>query len=238
MSNTNSIDVEDFAEAWALALNFVTKRGESIVFGDPEEPKPAKDSCQLIRLSGNAIKQIKAKICHPDYPFSGKRLSEYCKTFTREYVADWNEQDVETRFSYLYMDRFISPYDQVQLLRTQLKVQKESGVNSNRHIMTTWRPSEDLGSGTPPCLQIVQVRYQGNNKVSVWVTWRSRDLFSAWQSNVIALVDMLYREVLTPNGCEIGELIDFSTSLHIYESDLTAATKVPLPVKPAIPSLR
>lgn len=61
----------------------------------------------------------------------------------------------------------------------------------------------------------------------------SRDLFSAWMSNIIAIVDMLNREVLKPNSLRIIKLVDFCNSLHIYDRDWESAKKVRLvPVNP------
>jgi thymidylate synthase len=69
--------------------------------------------------------------------------------------------------------------------------------------------------------------------VDVHFTWRSRDLFTAWQSNIICLTEMLNREVVKPNNCRIVRIIDYSDSLHLYARDIADAKKVSLvPVSP------
>ena len=75
------------------------------------------------------------------------------------------------------------------------------------------------------------IRYLGDHEVDVHFEYRSRDLWGAFPANLCALVEMLYREVLTPNKCEIKRIVDYSDSLHIYENDLDAARKV-APISP------
>ncbi|NIA12244.1 MAG: hypothetical protein GWP10_21630, partial [Nitrospiraceae bacterium] len=48
----------------------------------------------------------------------------------------------------------------------------------------------------------------------------------------IAIIDMLNREVIRPNGCRIVKLVDYSDSLHIYESEKGAERVKLLPVIP------
>lgn len=67
-------------------------------------------------------------------------------------------------------------------------------------------------------------------KAEFHVTWRSRDLFSAWNSNMIALIKTLMKEIFKPNNLELIRVIDFCNSLHIYEGDWESAKQV----KPAI----
>ena len=63
--------------------------------------------------------------------------------------------------------------------------------------------------------------------------WRSRDLFAAWNSNMVGLLTMIRREVLDPNNLKLVKVVDFCNSLHIYEADWEEASKVkPLPKSP------
>ncbi|MEA3295711.1 MAG: thymidylate synthase [Patescibacteria group bacterium] len=219
------IEEGNFHTAWLKAVRNVLKKGAPITFGSEKEPKYALDTCQIIELYGPAIKQIKSKSTHPQFPF--QRIEEYCEEYTRGYLAEYPKKPEIQKFVYLYFERFAqyndASLDQVVLLKDQLAEQIRSGIPSNRDQMITWQPGIDLGSKSPPCLQRVWIRYLGNEKVILHYTWRSRDLFSAWQANIIALTDMLYREVLKPNNCEIVKLIDFCDSLHIYKSDMQSA---------------
>jgi hypothetical protein len=40
----------------------------------------------------------------------------------------------------------------------------------------------------------------------------------AWQANLIAIVDCINREIVKPNRCTIGRVVDFSDSLHLYDN--------------------
>ena len=224
----NVIKETDFHNAWKLALEFVLKNEYEIPFGDIKNPKKAWDSTQVICLSKNAIRQIEQKEIHPDYPF--KLVDNYCNELTREYLKDYeNKSDLE-KFVYLYFERLVEPIDQLAFMKDNLGKQISSGVRSNQCQAITWRPEEDTISGSPPCLQRIQVLWSEPDQVDVRFSWRSRDLFGAFQSNLVALVSMLNREVIHPNGCKIRSIIDYSDSLHVYITDLEAARNVRWPI--------
>ena len=210
-----AIDATDFHNAWARAVRYVLRNGTDITIGDVAKPKAIRDSCGTIVMTGNAIKQVEAHEIHPQYPF--KHVAQYCETFTREYLEEYVKKTGDARFSYLYFERLASWVgDQIECLRFGLQAQVQSNIASNRNQAITWDFVIDGDSGSPPCLQRIWVRYLGNREVDVHLTWRSRDLFTAWQSNVIALVDMINREIVHPNGCKIVRIVDYSDSFHIY----------------------
>jgi thymidylate synthase len=214
------INSTDFNNAWAQAVQNCLK-GPEITFGDAKNPKIAKDTIQAISLTGNAIFQVESGEIHPLYPF--KNIKQYCEEFTREYLEKYDKKPAEEQFSYLYFDRLEG---QLPRMCESLKNQISSGVSSNRCQAITWQPWIDSQSDASPCLQRIWLRHIGNNEVDVHFSWRSRDCFGAWQSNLIALVNMLYTEVLDPNNCLIKRIVDFNDSLHVYNYDWPAAAKV------------
>ena len=224
------VEENDFNRAWTSAVQMVLMNGADLVIGGTEERKPIKDSCMLISLEGEAIKQIERKEVHPQYPF--KRVDEYCREFTREFLDEYKKKADTEKFSYLYFERLSSYWDepavldQLLVLKNALYTQKAYQITSNRTQGIIWYPAIDLLNNYSPCLQRIQIRYIPDNKVDVHLTWRSRDLYAAWQSNVICLIDMLNREVIRPNNCQIVRIVDFSDSLHIYRTDITEAKKV------------
>lgn len=224
----------NFANAWARAVRYVLRDGIQIVIGDTTEPKPIRDACVLFELTGTAIKQIENRELHPQFPF--QHIDQYCEEFTRDYLIEYIETPVSERFSYLYFHRlavYRSCFDQIKFLRDRLGLQTNADISSNRDQSITWDAEQDFNSASPPCLQRIWIRYLGDQSVEVHLTWRSRDLFTAWQANIIALVDMLKREVIHPNNCRIVKLVDYVDSLHIYESDAAAAEDVRLvPISP------
>ena len=116
--------------------------------------------------------------------------------------------------------------DQIKTLNHFLATQIHNEISSNRDQSVTWRADDDLGADAAPCLQRIWIRYLGDHSVEVHLEWRSCDLYTAWQVNIIALVDMLNREVIRPNNCRIVKLVDYSDSAHIYKSDAYAANDV------------
>ena len=232
-SPTILIQEDDFHNAYARAVRAVLRDGKEMTIGDETEPKPIKDACVLFELTDGAIKQIENREVHPDFPFQGKQIDVYCKEYERDAVVAWQEADPKTRFAYMYVDRLINPIDQLQILRKQLAEQIRTGISSNRSQGVTWMCEIDADNSSPPCLQRCWIRYLGNQDVEVHLTWRSRDLFHAWQSNIIAIIDMLNREIIHPNGCRIVKLIDYADSLHVYLHSAGLAAEVkPLPVSP------
>ena len=233
------IEERNFHNAWAKALHAILSKGTDLVIGDGDERKPIKDSCMLISLTGNAIKQIEARELHPQYPF--RRIEEYCKEFTRVFLEAYRSKPVNEKFSYLYFDRlahYEAPFsahrsDQITLLKNALADQMKEEITSNRCQAITWYVPDDIERSSPPCLQRIQIRYIPKNNVDVHLTWRSRDLFTAWQSNIVCITEMLNREVIKPNNCQIVRIIDYSDSLHLYRRDFEDAKKVKLvPISP------
>ena len=226
------IQEESFHNAWARAVRYVLRDGLPITIGDATEPKPIRDACVLFELTGDAIRQIEDRELHPQFPF--QHIDPYCEEFTRAYLSQYIEKPDQERFSYLYFERLAmyGDLDQIGRLRECLAVQIDTGIASNRDQAITWQPRADLGNTSPPCLQCIQIRHLGDDSVEVHLTWRSRDLYTAWQVNIIAITDMLNREVIHPNNCRIVKLVDYADSLHIYESDKEAEKVKLLPASP------
>jgi thymidylate synthase len=230
LPKTILIQKNDFHDAWAQAVRYVLHSGVPMIIGDASEPKPIRDICATIELTGNAIRQIEDRKLHHQFPF--KFIDQYCEEFTRDYLADYIEKPDQERFSYLYFERLamygsgVASRDQIRGLEQSLSFQIKDEIPSNRDQAITWQVNTDLGSGSPPCLQRIWIRYLGDQSVEVHLTWRSRDLYTAWQVNIVAIIDMLNREIIRPNNCRIVKLVDYVDSLHIYESDIPAAEQV------------
>jgi thymidylate synthase len=116
--------------------------------------------------------------------------------------------------------------DQLIVLRSQVAEQLRNAIASNRHQIITWQPHIDMDNESPPCLQRIWIRVYPNGDVDIHLDWRSRDAYAAYMVNLIGLIKMLYREVISPNGCTIVRVVDYCDSLHVYYADLDAAMKV------------
>ena len=232
----------DFHSSWARAVRHILLNGIDLVIGDPEEPKSIRDSCGIIELTGEAIRQIENREIHSDFPF--RHIDQYCNEYTTRWLYHNRDAPDMEKFDYTYIERLkmyevpsefvgmVATVDQIDGMRRGLRDSIESGISSNRCQAITWYPSIDGGVSPPdsekakPCLQSIFIRYLGDHQVEVHWHFRSRDLWGAWQANIVALVDMLNREVIHPNNCKIIKIVDYSDSLHIYQSDVSAAENV------------
>lgn len=160
-----------------------------------------------------------------------------------------------------YYNRSYPPYCDERFI-DQLKVIRENIANriakggeclvSNRDQAITWIPDRDMFvSEDQPCLQRIQFFvyeypnkerveagadiHETKGKAEFHCMWRSRDLFTAWNTNMIGLIKMLMKEVFEPNNLELIKVVDFCNSLHIYEGDWDAAKLVkPIAINPQL----
>ena len=213
----------DFAQSWENAVRFCLKHGYKT---NTEYCQESLDICSKITLSGRAIQQIKNRELHKKFPTKGKHLQEYIKQYTPEFNADI--------FEYTYYKR-LTKYPELSAQskeRNQLKEIKDNLRNSRRLQAITWVPDWDIESDDPPCLQRLWIRvleepdYEFGIKkkgmVEFHLMWRSRDLYTAWPVNIIAMVFLTYNEILR-HDYEIVKLVDFVNSAHINENDWDAA---------------
>jgi thymidylate synthase (methanogen type) len=219
---TNLILASGLADAWAQAVNFVMKNGMEI---KTEYGPMSKDICSVIEIR----EPFAEPMLHPQFPTKELHVKEYLRQWERDY--DWKKQG----FEYNYMDRLIN-YPSRGKDVDQLKAIKEllpQGVSRRRQAIT-WIPERDLFvKEDQPCLQRLWVRVIGDGNAEMHCMWRSRDLFAAWNSNMVGLVTMIKREVIEPNNLKLIKVVDFCNSLHIYEADWEAASKVkPFPKSP------
>lgn len=105
--------------------------------------------------------------------------------------------------------------DQIEYIIRKLK----ESPYSRRAQAITWRPLVDPFHEDPPCLQRIYMRVK-NNKLLMQTTWRSRDLFRAWEANVNGMI-RIQKYVADQLGIELGHYLDFSNSLHIYGNTIS-----------------
>ncbi|MFX0026420.1 MAG: thymidylate synthase [Candidatus Hermodarchaeota archaeon] len=90
---------------------------------------------------------------------------------------------------------------------------------SRRAQAITWRPLVDPFHIDPPCLQRIYMRIK-DGKLLMQTTWRSRDLFRAWEANVNGMIS-IQKFIANELGVEMGHYLDFSNSLHIYGNTIS-----------------
>ncbi len=129
-------------------------------------------------------------------------------------------------WGYTYNERFV---DQMPFVFQRIKADwDEKGRMTGRdYFFTIWRAGDDivLEQPDPPCWQSGQIRFlhneEGNIVMNYLTHWRSRDLFKAWNQNILAQIELmkLIRDKtsnLIGEQIELGSYIDHSSSLHLY----------------------
>jgi thymidylate synthase (methanogen type) len=105
--------------------------------------------------------------------------------------------------------------DQIEYIIRKLKEKPFS----RRAQAITWRPLVDPFHTDPPCLQRIYMRIK-DDKLLMQTTWRSRDLFRAWEANVNGMI-RIQKYVADKLGVKMGHYLDFSNSLHIYGNTIS-----------------
>ncbi len=114
----------------------------------------------------------------------------------------------------------ISIFDLPRINQIEYIIQKlKDKPYSRRAQAITWRPLVDPYHVDPPCLQRIYMRIK-EGKLIMQTTWRSRDLFRAWEANVNGMI-RIQKKVAEQLGVEMGHYLDFSNSLHIYGNTIS-----------------
>jgi thymidylate synthase len=231
------IEAKTLPEAYGKLIHTCMRDGMTI---KTQYGPPSKDMCAVVEITHPFV----LPMLHPDFPTKDMHLAEYIKQWERSY--DWKKQG----FEYTYVDRLthypctpnyadvkLKEYysqclinfmdsgliDQLAALRYQLS----TGVTSRRFQMITWIPDRDLFvKEDQPCLQRLWLRILNQGEVELHTEWRSRDLYAAWNSNVIGLLTMIKKELLEPNNLKLVKYVEFINAAHIYETDWQDAEKV------------
>jgi len=215
------------ADAWGQLVRLCIRDGLEI---ETEYGNTSKDICAVTEI----VQPFLEPMLHPQFPTKELHLGVYIKQWERDY--DWKKQG----FEYNYMDRLIK-YPMANISETdyyhksdKYYIDQISEIKTNlpkrvsrRQQAITWIPDRDLFvKEDQPCLQRLWFRNLGNNNVEMHCMWRSRDLFGAWNSNMIGLLTMVKKEILEPNNLKLIKVVDFCNSLHIYKEDWESAAKI------------
>ncbi len=235
--------------AWQQAVKYVRKSPQRIKFGGGTEIKHARDSQIQIILDNHGIEDALKHIVHPSDPFcigkngnpSEERINAYIKEYSKEYDA--------SKFSYTYYDELskfevgrsyesgcsnsinFSYINLINKLRNGLEFQVKSNLPSNRNVVTLLNNAKWDMLSSMPCWNILWIRFEkiddnGVAWVSIATWYRSHDLTDAWESNFIAQVTFIQKEILDPLNAKILYWHESNASLHIYEHNLDIANNI------------
>lgn len=160
------------------------------------------------------------------------RVTEGIESYTyHERLWKWgtiqpkHEQLLKEKFGKLL--RFCDPHSKEKLdwmnkemvginqIKMLLQKAKEEPISRKLQV-TTWQPHKDLLISGSPCLQRIWIRIIEGKYLVMETHWRSRDLFRAWGSNVLAMTE-LGKWIAEELDLEFTQYTDFSNSLHIYK---------------------
>lgn len=248
-----------FQKAWEEAVNFVKNSPERLTFGGGIEVKHARDSQTTIILDEHAVREVLGHVVHPSDPFATKlKIAGYIKEYDDSFDASkfdytyhdilkngFNKHKIVARTGVCEVDEATyilqeTPFNQIEALRVGLQKQVKEKLSSNRNVAVLWNPLVHTYSlKAQPCWNEVSVRWMPGNKVQIYWTFRSHDLFQAWEANTIAMATFLNRDVIKPCGCELVEICEFNYSLHIYDYNLVDANNIKcVQINPALQRLQ
>lgn len=100
--------------------------------------------------------------------------------------------------------------NQIKYIIDKLKSQR----TSRRAIAVTWIPPIDEDRVDVPCLQLVQFLIR-NNKLEMFVVFRSEDMLSGFGQNVYGLT-ALQKYIADELGIQVGAYHHYVISAHLY----------------------
>lgn len=246
-----SVQAHGLPDAWYKAIKECNKYGaiDTRSYGKLVRTKVIISTIEI----GNPLCQ---PMLHEDFPTKELHLKEYIRQWERGYdwkkqgfaynymarLIGYPRTDINSDSSGYYKVKQLcdNTIDQIKVIRERIadRIAKgEECVVSNRDQIVTWVTERDLlVDEDQPCMQIIQFfiysypKMDGGilipGKGEFHVYWRSRDLYAAWNSNMVGLTLMLKKEIFDPNNIRIIRCVDHCTSLHMYEGDWEAAEKV------------
>ncbi|MEM5869659.1 MAG: thymidylate synthase [Candidatus Aenigmatarchaeota archaeon] len=213
-------------EVWLKILDLVMKFGEIKETEYGIKQKEILDVVAVIKEDGEIPKW---------FPISEENLQEYVDNFFRKNKPKGVDYTYGERLFGLELNlplkikEYLQPQimketdiilNQIDLIVKKLKIKKFT----RRAIAVTWRHEIDSVSENPPCL-IEIVWNVKDEKLHQTCTFRSHDIWGAWLFNAFALRN-LQRDVAKRVEIEIGNLIIFSVSAHVYENNWKNATEL------------
>jgi thymidylate synthase len=200
----------------------IVQFGNDRTFG--YENKPAKDTCMTIHIWGNAVKRLMNGSAPKGFIFNGKKLKEFQQLSVSDDPNPFNHVYTYPQMLRQYPMPDGTLLDQLESIKERLSNNVLEDKFDNGLVGIVYYPGFHQ-SPEKMCWQWVQVYYLGDGKVSLRLLFRSHDYGVAMWANLSFILYMMRQFVTRDCNCEIVEVILFSASAHIYETDQDAAFK-------------
>jgi len=240
------VEARTIAKAWEKAVVKTWEKGDEIKtdYDHPGDP-PSKDTDALIVVK-NPLAEPRI---HKAFPGGLNDLLKYREEVVNGVHDHWVDPE-HGKWSYTYHGRLVAyplvrvfgpdgkekdpendvidpkvdtfRVERVNQLEDILDDLQRAG-HSRRAVAGIWRPSFDIKHKDPPCLDLVQFRVFGDNKLRMSILIRSNDNFKAAFMNMYAFTELqkdMARRLSERTGREIvpEEYHHHALSFHLYGS--------------------
>lgn len=200
----------------------IVSEGNDRTFG--YENKTAKDTCMTIHIWGNAVKRLMNGSTPKGFIFNGDKVKEFQHLSVSDDPNPFNHVYTYPQMLREYPMPDGKTIDQLDSIRERLDNNVLEDKFDNGLVGVIYHPSFHK-SPEKMCWQWLQVYYLGDGKVSLRLLFRSHDYGVAMWANLAFILYMMRHFVTRACECEIAEVILFSASAHIYETDQDDAVK-------------
>jgi thymidylate synthase len=164
----------------------------------------------------------------PEWPDELKHLTGLEKNTIEEYISTvFFNSKLPDGTAYTYGQRLMAyptqskeTVDQIDVIIQKIK----KNSSTRRAVASTLYPLKDKDLKSPPCLVFIQALVN-NNKIHLFSTVRSHDIFKAAILNAFGLRALQYY-IAKKTNFDVGKLSITSNSAHIYEEDWENAKKL------------
>jgi thymidylate synthase len=235
---------EGLAEAWENAVRKLFAEGCRVATSYDKPGDPPSIEASLTYVIRNPLAEPMIHKCFPGGPADLEEYSmEVCEGIKDHWQRDASDPNDE-RWEYTYHARIFAfdvpgvkkPVNQFEIVARKLAGldnPKETFKRSNQIVL--WKPWQDPGWASPPCLQRMWFRILPGADGRLWlnmnVHFRSRDAYDAAFMNSFAfirLMKMMRDRVVSLNpklNHHLGRYADTSDSIHIYGAKLAEVKK-------------
>ena len=197
--------------------NDLKELGFDIKFGNPAQPKHARNLFAIIHLHGKAVKDVLNGETPIHFPWSGDKVKELMENFDRDATNPFG-------FDYTYPELLSHQiakdghYDQMVIARKQLKAAIDNNMFDTRNVGNLYEPGF-ANEENKPCFNWFQIQHIGDGDVVLVVLFRSHDYGSVVWGNLCAVSYWFNERVVQPAGGTLKEIVCISASAHVYNYD-------------------